>query len=158
MRSLPSVSLFINKFTPELQIPSIIFVRPTIHHVVLRFFRHIHKPVLVSVMSLFHPIPVQKKHRTPFITELDAEIGVKLVHSLATCEDISRKQFRISGFLVIHADLSGHWFVTVNYRPRSLWHGDSRHPRTGNVSQTVQGGQSTEIRHILGHHLHVLPG
>ena len=158
MSSLSSISLLIDKLTPELQIPSIIFIRPTVHHVVLRFFRHIQESVFIPIMRFFHPVSVQKEHSTPFITKLDTEIGVKLVHPLATCENISRKQFRVTGFLIVYADLPGHRFVTVNHRPRSLRHGDSGHPRTGNVSQTVQRSQSPEIRHILSHHLHVLPG
>ncbi len=158
MSGLSSISLLIDKLTPELQKPSIILICPAIHHVVLRFFRHIQESVFIPVMRFFHPVSVQKEHSTPFITKFDTEIGVKLVHSLATRENISRKQFRVTGFLIVYADLPGHRFVTVNHRPRSLRHGDSGHPRTGNVSQTVQRSQSPEIRHILGHHLHVLPG
>ena len=91
MSGLSTDTFLVDKFTPELQIPSIIFISPTIHHVVLRFLRHIQESILVPVMRLFHPVPMQKKHRTPLVIEFDTEIRVKFVHSLATREDISRE-------------------------------------------------------------------
>ena len=98
---------------------------------------------------------MQKEHRAPFIIETDTEIRVKLVHPLATGKHVCRKQFRITGFLVIHADLACHRLVAVDNRTGTFRHGNSRHPRTGNISQPVQRSKSPEIRHILRHHLHV---
>ena len=100
---------------------------------------------------------MRQEHGAPLVRQLDRRVGVRLIASGGTAEEVGRHPVGVGSLrlLELDVDLPGQRLVAVLDGRGALAHLDALHPRSGDVAQGIGRGGSAEVGDVLGEQLDV---
>ena len=131
------------------------FPLPAVLQVPLAHVRLIQKTVVIHVVVSEVVLIVSQHLCTKFIVQMDVgiDIGLQATHGVAV--EVYRQALIVIGLQILNVYLACDTLVAVADRRRALRHLDAVHPRTRHVVEGIGCCCPTEVRQVLGQHLHV---
>ena len=122
---------------------------------ILRGNRVVEKTIPVAIH--FHEVVphVAQQQQTVAFTDIDPGVEVEFRHGHGIDKAVDEYLLRmiILGFLEIDVDLSTDGLIAVSNGGRAFGDRNAMHPSARHIAQTERRGKTTEVGHVLSHHL-----
>ena len=117
----------------------------------------VHESIVVSVHLHGVEAHVAQQQQSVAFSKLESGVEIKLRHGHRVGKEVEKQFLALIVFrlFVVHVDLPANRLESVTNRGSAFGNGDAVHPCARHITQAESGGQTTEVGHILGHHLGV---
>ena len=128
---------------------------PAVLQVPLAHVGLIEESIIVYVVMAEVILIMRQHFRTQLIVQMDVgiDIGLQAAHGVAV--EVYRQALIVIGLQVFDVNLARNTLITVADRRRALRHLYAVHPGSRDIVECKRSCRPTEVRQVLGQHLHV---